>query len=291
MAFAITTLSEARSHYSSLRSSGKLSGTITGALKKWVARSANKPAPTATPNRFARFRQLGGFASLPSLKEIPLGESCPVLSRYKAAQPRLRQWSLGQRPSILATHEITTGSNSDMKKRSTFQRGVSVLSAGTIVAGKLVYKLDNQPIAIIAAPRGYQWGTDIYGVRLVGKLGDYHPNSDDLTAANPGKQCVEMLRENAAKRKEAAKMAVAVEAATNDQSLYVCVADARRAGHCKPGIMGWISQQGLNSSRHYAAAVLKRIKDERLSIVLAFAARRHASEMQSGYCNLSDHLA
>jgi len=291
MPIAIRSSTEARSHYSSLRASGKLSGTINRAVAKWMARSANKPAPAATHNRFARFRQLGGFASLPSLKEIPLGESCPVLSRYKAAQPRLREWSLGQRPSILATHEITTGSNSDMKKRSTFQRGVSVLSAGTIVAGKLVYKLDSQPMAIIAAPRGYQWGTDIYGVRLVGKLGDYHPNSDDLTAANPGKQCVEMLRENAAKRKESAKMAVAVEAATNDQSLYVCVADARRAGHCKPGIMGWIGQQGLDASRHYAAKMIKRINDERLSIVLAFAAKRHASEMRAGYCALSDHRA
>jgi hypothetical protein len=181
-----------RIKYTGLARDGKLCGTIAGCMRKWKARQEAKPKPYTS-----RTMELIKKRSTPVL--VPLG----LYGEQQLQEARNRDkrvlWS-GVECGL--KHRVyTTGDNGNRRKKSTFQRWLVIESWALVHPKRLKFYLDGN-LSIIKAPRGYRWDADANGLRLVGRLGDYHPSATDLLDGS----FLAKLRENAAtRRKERAK--------------------------------------------------------------------------------------
>lgn len=161
----------------------------------------------------------------------------------------------------------------------------------------------------LRAPRGYRWDRDVNGLKLISLAdprNDYHPSSDDLRLG--AAHCREMLRQNATKRREAARITRSEAAKTRKQQAddraamhraehegaAICMADSIRAGNCKAGTESFAARHGLDPRLHYRPTMLLKIangQSHRVRLAVAIGLRRHRQEMSLGFCNLADHQA
>lgn len=273
-------------------------GSVAECMKKWDARQANRQQQP-TPNRIASM--LAG--KLARQVVVPLGLQLQehFLAEAQSANPRLREWTHGAQAAILTEGKRTaireTGSNSDWRKRSTFQRGILVNSWATCTAKVATLRLAEKVIEI-ATPRGYQWRIDKNGLHLLGKAGDYHPTASELLDATGDKcrQIVASLKSMAqtrrqAKRKQQQEKRILRQAERDGAT--VCLADSLRSGNCYAGSASWSERHGFQLDRHYKPSEILAVANGDLSrviIVIATALRRHRQEMDRGYALLSEHV-
>lgn len=69
-----------------------------------------------------------------------------------------------------------------------------------------------------------------------------------------------------------------IMAAAVRERLVVCLAAAKRAGHCEAGTINWGARHGFSPNGHHTPDQL-----------LAVALRRHQTEMRQGFSVLADH--
>lgn len=144
----------------------------------------------------------------------------------------------------------------------------------------------------LQAGRGYQWGTDTHGVRLV-RLADgddYHPTTDEVRAGRAA--IVTALRERSTTRKAASKAAqreaAVIERACKD-GVWVCLGDSIAAGNCRAGTESFARRHGLDTRRHYRADALPATgaDSRRVALAVLAAQRRQVREMISGICEIA----
>lgn len=283
---------QAREHYSRLRSQGKLHGTVANAVRKWEKRRAVAAQPGPKKGRFAE-----KMALLQRTCLVPLGHRVAQeqLAEAQAMNPRLRNWSLGARAGE-QYGTIEQGSNSDWRKKSTFRRGIVVRSIGQRLTAK-VAKLDlNGKEYRFVLPRGYRWKRDSLGLLIADRKGnDFHPTASDLMEGI--KHCIVQLKENAARRKaENAKTRreLRMVRRAEREGARVCMADSLRAGNCYAGSQAWAINHKIDPQEHIKPSRLLEIANgdtSRIAIVIGQAIRRHRSEMIQGFCELARHRA
>ena len=278
-----------REKYTELAHAGKLHGTIAAAMRLWKVRRENKPQPYTT-----RTMQLKAKRAMPVL--VPSGDyGLDRLIERRSVDQRVVWTDVG---AGLTTRIFTTGSNSNWRKRSTFERHLIIESWARVQRDRIEYHLHGR-VATIPAPRGYRWDSDANGLMLVGRAGDYHPTADDLqtAAADKCRAIVASLKENAAVRKQEAKKAkqqLKMVKRAEREGAAVCLADSLRAGNCRAGSLNWAQRHDLDPSRHYRPTQVLALANgdaARVAIVAAAAIRRHQQEMARGFCELAEHQA
>lgn len=301
---------EARRYYTKLRSEGKFHGAITTAVQKWERRSRNRLSNSLSPGRFAAIHARN-VQRMATPVAVPLGaeQASKILARIRDRDRRMIWSSVSgavQSPSIVSH---TSGSNSDWKRRSTFDRWATVQSQATCTRHEATLLFCGDKFTI-KAPRGYRWDRDSHGLLLRGTAGDYHPTADELINASEDrcKAIVAKLKELAAlrrtKKREARLLLQAAKAKKIQQEKMlklaekegatVCLADSLRAGNCRAGSLAWASRHGFVLSQHYRPSeVLAKANGDmqRVAIVVATALRRHRTEMERGYALLAEHTA
>lgn len=279
-------ISQQRAKYTGLAHSGKLTGTIAAALRKWKARQQSKPKPYTT-------RTLRLVAKRAKPVVVPLGSYDQPLHDVRA-KDRRKEWS-GVEAGV-SGRVYETGDNRNWRKKSTFQRWLVVESWARVHSLRIEYHLHGR-VATIPAPRGYRWDSDANGLVLVGRAGDYHPTASELIDA-AGDKCrglIAKLKENAAIRKVAAKKAkqqLKMVRRAEREGARICLADSLRAGNCRAGSTNWARNHNLDPAQHYKPTQVLALANgdaSRVAIVAAAAIRRHQQEMQRGYCELAEH--
>jgi hypothetical protein len=286
--------------YQELKRAGKFSGTIKAALIKRDSREAHY-SPDQDDGKVFHGR-IAGLAfcrracrSVPVT--VPLGKAGKsVLARFQAANPRLREWSLGTEATGEASHMKSVGDNSDWRKKSTFRRGVAVQSVATCTDFRVAVFIFDGATHNIVAPRGWRWDRDTNGLRLRScsdKTVDYHPTASELLG--DVKEIAREARKNAATRKAAAKAVKADAAAVKraeEFGVYVCLADSIRAGNCRAGSEAFGRSHGFDASKHYAPVeLLASANGQTRFVALACTAalRRTIREINQGYSVIAEH--
>jgi len=291
---------ERRNKYQILRAAGLLTGTVKGCLALRKQRNAANPPAGIVYGKYAGMAAIGR-AKRSVKTAVPLGSRTGVLGvldRVKAANPRLREWSLGQTAAILDTpwrfREI--GSNSNWSKRSTFQRGIWVQSYATCTDFRVaVFHLDGA-VHTITAPRGWRWDIDANGLRLRSCSDariDYHPTASELigdVAELPRLARAGWATRQAAKR--AAKTDAAAVKRAEAIGVMVCLADSIRAGNCRAGSENFARNHGLDPAKHYTPAEVLAIANGQtrfVALACTAALRRTIRELDRGYSDLAEH--
>jgi hypothetical protein len=280
--------------YQRLRNAGTFSGTIKRAVTLRDARDklAAKTDPLTIPlaKRYDRQKAV-----------VPFGATAPVAARnvlagYQRRNPRLREWSLGCVAGT-DTRLREIGSNSDWRKRSTFQRGVVVQSVAVACGRCLFFTLSGEKKRI-AAPFGYRWERDKNGVKLVSRSHpdrDYHPTAGDLLGNV--RDIVAKLKANYETRRLAnanKKQQLAAVRRAEREGATVCLRDSIRAGNCIAGTSNFCQRHGLDSRRHYKPSEVLAVANgdaSRVALVVTVALKRHREEMRRGYAILAEHQA
>lgn len=288
---------ELRRKYQDLNSSGKLHGTIKRAMELREKRETNQPVSRVViAGRFAKLAEQGRFRRGVATV-VPLGDH-RFADSYRACHSRLREWSLGE-IAVVSDEKFSMkeiGSNSDWKKKSTFQRGVRVQSFATCVDFRVaIFRIAGETHDI-KAPRGYRWDIDSNGLFLRSRTNsnaDYHPTATELLGSI--RDVVASLKDNLQRRKDATKKAKQqkqVVKKAEAEGATVCLRDSIRAGNCSAGSQNWARNNGLNPARHYQPTEILSLANgdaSRVAIVIAVAMKRHREEMKRGYAHLSDH--
>lgn len=291
---------EQREFYCQLKAEGKLTGTIANAMRLRAAREDNPPL--RQPSRYAsgRILRLNEQRRLKRSQPVvvPLGDEQERywLDKAQSQNRRLREWSLGAEASAGRTRPYVLreiGSNSNRRKRSTFQRGIWVRSTATCYDFRVCVLELGSKRHEIKAPRGYRWDVDENGLYLRGRAGDYHPTASELLAG--GKEIARKLRKNAAIRKAERKKAKQQKAAiqkAEKEGATVCLRDSLNAGNCRPGSVNWAKRHGIDPQKHYTPSRLLSLANgdaSRVALVVSVALRRHRQEMDRGFSELAYH--
>jgi len=286
-----------RGKYQALKQDGKLHGTITRAVALRKQRDANPPLQPRVEGRIAA-KAMANANRRAKPTAVPLGEAT-FLEAVQEENKRLREWSLGERAGVVIGsrwREETRGSNSDWKKRSTFQRGAIIQSYATCTHDVATLHLFGK-VHSVKLPKGYRWDIDANGLVLLDRQGnDYHPTASDLVAAEPDpRKLARLLKEGIAARKAArakAKQQSEILKKAEKEGASVCLRDSIVSGNCRAGSEQWARNHGLNPHSHYSPSQLLAMANgnaSRVAIVVAAAIRRHRREMDSGRCELAEH--
>lgn len=234
---------------------------------------------------------------------IPLGaQDAAIATRAaRAAHPRRSNWD-SPRPYL---NPCASGDTLDeafaykgkYKGRTgytyhpTMQSAARISNDGAILTALIGYT-GKVAVCTVQAGRGYQWGTDANGVRLVRLAdgADYHPSSDEIRSGRTA--IIATLRERADTRKKAtaaAKRDAQIIARACKDGVWVCLADAIAAGNCRTGTESFARRHGLDISRHYRAEVLPREQGDtsrRVALAVLAAQRRQARDLERGYAEI-----
>lgn len=276
--------------YQQLRSAGKLHGTLKRAVELRKQRDAMKELPgdrLATPLKQHR----NNARTL-----IPLGHAgMDAEARIRDQNRRLKNWTSKQ--AGLETR-LRTNDEGRYSRRCTYTHYTytPLVQSYGVACGKALYFHFDGTVKRVAAPRGYRWGTDANGIRLISlsnPKADYHPLAEDLL--DGVKVVVEKLRDNLRIRIEAGKKQKqqlgAVKRAEREGAT-VCLADSLRAGNCATGSINWAKRHGLDPQRHYRPSQVLALANgdiQRVAIVVTVALKRHRTEMERGYALLEEH--
>ena len=94
-----------------------------------------------------------------------------------------------------------------------------------------------------------------------------------------------------AERRNLMKAQMAAEKAQME-GVWVCLADALRAGNCKAGCLAFAERHQISASKHYPApALLDMANGEagRVRLAITAASIRHRKEMEQGFALLEEH--
>lgn len=291
----MATRSEQRAEYQALQAAGKLHGSVARAMRRQDLDRTHRAVRRVVP--------LGG--------EI----EAEYIRRAQGEYPRFREWSGGVQAVAVVSDMRRgwciweSGDKGGSHRRSTFRRGVYVMSVASCEDFRLAILWLGPDKWHIPAPRGYRWDADLIGgVLLRGRAGSYHPTASELVAAtrDRGRGLVAALKAAAAARKEQerlAKVAAREAAARKEQEdeilrraehegCMVCLLDSLRAGNCAAGTRSWASAHGLDSRQHYSPSQVLALANgqrQRVALVVAVALRRHRTEMERGYSLVIEH--
>lgn len=285
-----------RDKYQDLRAKGKLHGTITRAVRLRKQRDANPPATEKKAGSYLlRQKILDARRNAGTL--VALGD----LGRIGTvrAQDRRRLWSAEIADTMDRVSE--KGSNSNWRKKSTFQRFLHTRSVANINPRNLqsaTYHYSTSTYALVA-PRGYHFDVDANGFAFKSTAGDgdYHPSGDELVLASRDRcrSLVAKLKENSATRKAAkakTKQQLAMLKTAEREGAAVCLRDSIASGNCRAGSEQWARNHNLDPRGHYSPSQILAMANgdaSRVAIVVAAAIRRHRREMDCGVCDLSEH--
>lgn len=226
------------------------------------------------------------------VRVLPIGEydAAKANTHARALYPRKKNW----------TTSATNTSKDAVTESPIYYRGAHRGRVGSYFSANLFCVARTTPSCLgavigdkqhaLKAPRGYTWGTDTNGIRLVRTRdgADYHPNTDDVGLGV--KHIVDRLNTLALRRaataqttaREAKILAKAVA-----HGVWVCLADSLTAGNCRAGTLGYAQRHKLNTNKHYLVAALPIANPEdarRVALVALMAQRRQAREMHAGMC-------
>lgn len=139
-------------------------------------------------------------------------------------------------------------------------------------------------------PEGYQWQEDSLGLKAVCGPDDFHVTAPILLGANAVGDIVRHLQDNA-NRRNLMKAQIAAEKAQME-GIWVCLADALRAGNCKAGCLVFAERHHISASKHYPAPVLLDMANGeagRVRLAITAASIRHRKEMEQGFALLEEH--
>ena len=143
----------------------------------------------------------------------------------------------------------------------------------------------------LTLPEGYEWKTDTYGLFACRGQDHYHPDVTQLLMKDASAHIVYHIGLNA-ERREIYRLQEKAEAA-DMEGVFVCLADARRAGNCEAGCRSFIERNHLSSCKHYKATELLEIAGgDRNAVRLAITAAsiRTKRENEIGMAVLTDHF-
>ena len=150
----------------------------------------------------------------------------------------------------------------------------------------ILYRHDSGSF-FVPSPRGWCWNTDENGLRLVSRSSpkdDFHPDSEDLR-----KGIKHLLHRavvlRAQRRAEAAKARrEKLFLLRHSEGVKVGLQDSLTAGNCQAGSLEFARRHGLDPNAYYAPAKLLQLEpnNERVKLVIAVAARRHAHFVTAG---------
>ena len=269
-----------RDKYSTLRSAGKLFGTI----KRAVAIREDRDQRAATKKR-------------QRLVRIPLGseQQRDCQEQARKLKPAVRNWAktyavANRDQKCIAVIMRDCGRYSSRCTYLRHEYDVTLRSCGTCTPRRLLW-FNGAKSGLVMAPRGWRFGRDELGLYVErsgnrNALKRYHFTSDDVVN---GSMFVAARAHEERQRKSAAEQR-AEKRVMGD----VCVlpGDSLRAGNCQAGTIAF---QSLHNLQGYCkASVLQRIA-ERLGGVrakqilraVAAATARTANDLQRGYCQLS----
>lgn len=143
----------------------------------------------------------------------------------------------------------------------------------------------------VTLPDGYTWARDSFGLKALYRYGDdYHPAAEDLMRPDAAAHIVSQIQRLRDKRRDLA-LEQAAEAAASE-GVWVCMADALRAGNCLPGTQSFVRQKNLDERRHYTPTELLALAGDsmpRVRLTIKAATIRHRQEMERGYAMLAEH--
>jgi hypothetical protein len=167
---------------------------------------------------------------------------------------------------------------------------------------KLFVRIDSQRLInkIITAPRGWEWGSDQNGIKLVKVSSpkiEYHPTAAEFYSAAKDKKVIQGFTKKA---KELHQKRQQTEKAENTKARVwknaiatairrgdcVTVQDSLIAGNCSAGTLQFCHNHGI--SGYVTVKELTRkfpeIKDERLKLAVLSSIRRNNEDYTRGYC-------
>jgi len=301
-----------RRHYTALRDSGKLSGSIARAVRLRQQRD-DRRITDRTRSPIGMLEANVARRSRPTLLSLGNRLSYQFLTEAQNEFRRYRNWSDGATAVVDLGDEVyrhspwrieETGDRGGPRKRSTFRRGVLVRCYATCPDHREAVVVVGNMTRRFRAPRGFRWDVDARGLMLrttrrgakLDRFDEYHPDAGDLIFGGP-KFVVEQLKAAAVRRRAAAAVArrnLGLVRAAEREGAHVCLADSLRAGNCRAGTLDWVRMHKLDASRHYRPSEVLRLANGdamRVSIVVAMAIKRHREEMRRGHAELSDHRA
>jgi len=294
----IETKTELRKHYSTLRASNKLSGTISAAMQKRERREASQAYtdPLERPLR-ERLRNL-------LIVEPPQEEKDQARSRAMKEFPRRRNWE-GIDPTT-GDGGVESVNNGRYSRSCTYIHWtyrILVRSCVAMTSGQLTYFTDRSPRRI-KAPKGWQFGADALGAYVVRRNETrghyrYHFVGDDLysvsvlhrAALDHEKKQKQEKRQKQERRKRE-KIRERYRQQAIELGVYVSLHDSLRAGNCAAGSKRWATAHGLDVRKKYPAEVVRRIGRAcgqvlQVERAIEAATDRARLELERGYCDLS----
>jgi hypothetical protein len=286
-------------NYSRLRNEGRLTGTIKAAQAKRKNRDNSQEMP----------RRVTGLAATTLIDLGPAAAASATIAA-RTAHPRRKNWNspaacrTSKQPTVAAIDEGRYSSRCTYKK---YSYNVHLRSCGKCTAGLLVAFIGPDRIRI-PAPRGWEFGNDVYGMFIVRTTETresyrYHFDSDDVKngrtlvrAACHHEQEQRAARRSRIARDKAEKAAnlankrtqAARESLLTSGRVWVTFADARRAGSCAAGIRTFCSQHELNPSKSYPLKAVQHLAgiDGRVNLAINAALDRAAADELRGFCKI-----
>ena len=222
---------------------------------------------------------------------VPLsdGDRALALDLAKISYPRRRNWDPPEPGDRTSVRDINNGRYSS---RYTYTRWtyLPILKSFALISrwggGAILYRHHNGSF-FVPAPRGWYWNADENGLRLVSRSSpkaDFHPDSEDLRkGARHLLHRAVVLR--AQRRAEAAKARrEKLFLLRHSKGVRVGLQDSLTAGNCPAGSLEFARRHGLDPKGYYAPAKLLQMdpNNERVKLVIAVAARRHAHYVTAG---------
>jgi hypothetical protein len=149
---------------------------------------------------------------------------------------------------------------------------------------------------VLVLPDKYKWDVDNFGVKAVSKENeedDYHININDVLFSFPVTTIIDNLLRNKRKREDLEREDALMLDSSKD--VYVCFKDSLNAGNCLAGTTAFISNNRLDSNKHYPVAMLlkafrKQENESRVRLAIKSAYKRHDAELKQGYSILDNHI-
>lgn len=275
--------------------------------RKREARKPGKPGPSLLQYIRGKDRINIGYPANTAV--LPLGDSS--LTSEVAYDSRKKNYRDPQ-PTTLESNLRTTNEGRYSSRctytKYTYTRMVE--SWGCMISPQhLYYRVhtnDGIRHGTIKAPRGWAFAIDDLGIKIVkGKL-DYHITANDVVGGNLREAC-HKAKDNYDRRRAAEKLQAEQERKIREDEkayrqlikvasadgVYVCMADATRAGNCQGGVESWAFRHGLETTKHYLPTTIAKFgtdEPRRTKAVILAAIRRHGIEMDQGYCRLEYHI-
>jgi len=277
--------------YSSLKSAGKLAGTIKAAVAKRVQRDNNIASP----------RPVKGMAATVL---IPLGSGDRLAARVaaEASNKRRKNWESAEADRSSVTPDVRTNDCGRYSSRCTYTHYTytpTLRSCGRQTKSRLVAFVGRECYRIRAA-KGWEFGCDEYGMFAVRSSRStvvnyrYHFTSEDvrshrqlfLAARNHEAEQLEQKRADRSRKAESILRAKIRAKLLADGSVWVKFTDARAAGNCAAGIRQFCGQNGLSVTKCYPLKAIQRLAaiDNRVQRTIDAAVDRAVTDEIRGFC-------